>query len=96
MKSYEEMHSTYPRMMVKDGPNANQIIEDLRSKGYIIRKVRQSDIVDGMLSSFLRNPRRNATSTLQGLIMKYLLFTTIILSSIFVCNVEAARHNVTG
>lgn len=26
--------------------------------------------------------------------MKYLLFTTIILSSIFVCNVEAARHNV--
>ncbi len=56
MKSYEEMHSTYPRMMVKDGPNANQIIEDLRSKGYIIRKVRQSDIVDGMLVVFYEIP----------------------------------------
>lgn len=56
IKAYEEMHSSTPRLLIKDGPDANERIEDLKSKGYVIKKVRPSAFVKGLLVIFYELP----------------------------------------
>lgn len=56
LKTYEEMHSPYPRLIVREGPKAEQAIEDLKAKGYTIKKIRPSATIEGAIVVFYEIP----------------------------------------